>query len=159
MNKINFDDIKHYINYRLGNENFAISVDRVLEIIKHRVMTKVPNSSQYIKGVINFRGEIVPVIDMHKRFNMEKDESHEGMIVVINGDSEKSNYHIGLLVDEVEDVIEFKYRDLRKSPDMGINYDMSFIDGIVDIESRFIMVLNIEKVLNKTELADVKVGV
>jgi len=156
MSKINFDDVKHYINYRLGNENFAVSVERVMEIIKHRVLTKVPNSSQYIKGVINFRGEIVPVIDMHRRFNMVKDEEEEGMIVVINGDSEKSNYHIGLLVDEVEDVIEFKYKDLRKSPDMGINYDLSFVDGIIDIDDRFIMVLNIEKVLNKTELAELK---
>jgi purine-binding chemotaxis protein CheW len=155
MNKSNIDDIKHYINYRLGNENFAISVDRVLEIIKNRNMTKIPNSSQYIKGVINFRGEIVPVINMYKRFNMEKAETQEGMIVVVDGNTDKSNNHIGLLVDEVEDVIEFKYKDLRKSPDMGINYDMSFIDGIVDIEGRFIMVLNIEKVLNKTELAEI----
>jgi purine-binding chemotaxis protein CheW len=157
MSNINFDEVRHYINYRLGNENFAISVDRVLEIIQHRVMTKVPNSSQYIKGVINFRGEIVPVIDMHRRFNMEHDESHEGMIVVIGGDSEKSGNHIGLLVDEVEDVIEFKYRDLRKSPDMGINYEMTFIDGVVDIDGRFIMVLNIEKVMNKKELADLMI--
>jgi purine-binding chemotaxis protein CheW len=156
MSKVNIDDVKHYINYRLGNENFAISVDRVLEIIKERTLTKVPNSSQFIKGVINFRGEIVPVIDMHRRFNIIQKEDEEGMIVVINGDSDKSNYHIGLQVDEVEDVIEFRYRELRKSPDQGINYDNSFIDGVVDVENRFIMVLNIDKVLNKTELAEVK---
>lgn len=157
MNTINFDETRHYINYRLGNENFAISVDRVLEIIKDRTMTKVPNSSQFIKGVINFRGEIVPVIDLHRRFNIEKQEDEDGMIVVINADSDKANSHIGLLVDEVEDVIEFKYRDMRKSPDQGINYELSFIDGVVDINDRFIMVLNVEKVLNKTELAEVKV--
>jgi len=157
MSKINIDDNKHYINYRLGNENFAISVDRVLEIIQYRTLTKVPNSSDFIKGVINFRGEIVPVIDMHRRFSMERSEDAEGMIVVIDSNTGKSSNHMGLLVDEVEDIIEFKYKDLHKTPDMGINYDLSFIDGVVDIEERFIIVLDLEKVLNKYELAEVRV--
>lgn len=157
MSKINIDDNKHYINYRLGNENFAISVDRVMEIIQYRTLTKVPNSSDFIKGVINFRGEIVPVIDMHRRFSMERPEDAEGMIVVIDSNTGKSSNHMGLLVDEVEDIIEFKYKDLHKTPDMGINYDLSFIDGVVDIEERFIIVLDLEKVLNKFELAEVRV--
>jgi purine-binding chemotaxis protein CheW len=156
MNALNIDDKSHYINFRLGKENFAISVMRVLEIIQTRTLTKVPNSSIFIKGVLNFRGEIVPVIDMYKRFNMEFEDDKNKMIIIIDMESGNNRIHMGLLVDEVLDIIEFEYKDIQKSPDMGLNYDLDFIDGFVDIDSSFIMVLNIDEVLNKTELAEGK---
>ncbi|MBN2347722.1 MAG: purine-binding chemotaxis protein CheW [Bacteroidales bacterium] len=154
MSKSGLEDKNHFINFRLGNENFAISVFKVIEIINNRPLTKVPNSSTFIKGVINFRGEIVPIIDMHRRFNMNEKNDPEGMIIIVDIDSNNNSLHMGLLVDEVEDIIKFEYKDIRKSPEMGINYDINFVDGVVDIKSQFIMVLNVDKVLNKAEIAE-----
>lgn len=151
---MNIDAVKHYINYRLGNENFAIPVEMVLEIIQHRTLTSVPNSSKFILGVINFRGEIIPVINMHRRFNIIKPENDQGMIVVINSSGKTGTNLMGLMVDCVEDVTDFKFNDIRKPNDIGINYDLGFIEGIVDIKQRFVIVLNIENVLKKTELAE-----
>ncbi len=73
-----------YINFKIGKEYFAISVYKVLEIIQFEQITEIPNSSDFIRGVINFRGGIVPVIDMHKRFNLEKSENESRMVVVVD---------------------------------------------------------------------------
>jgi purine-binding chemotaxis protein CheW len=154
MSNIKLNDKIHYVNFRLGSENFAIPVMRVLEIIQNCTLTKVPNSSIYIRGVLNFRGEIVPVIDMYERFNMKFDENTNKMIIIVDVESTNNHMHIGLIVDKVMDIIEFEFKDIQKAPDMGINYDLTFIDGFVDINSQFIMVLNIDKVLNKSDLIE-----
>jgi purine-binding chemotaxis protein CheW len=154
MDTKKIDGKTHHVNFKLGNDHFAITVMRVLEIIKNRNLTNIPNSSKYIKGVLNFRGEIVPVIDMYKRFNMGITESKNEMIIIVEMESGNSSVHIGLLVDEVMDIIGFEYKDIQKAPEMGISYDLNFLDGFVDIDSQFIMVLNIDKVINKGELAE-----
>jgi purine-binding chemotaxis protein CheW len=158
MSNIKLNEKVHYVNFRLGNDHFAIPVMRVLEIIQNCTLTNVPNSSVYIRGVLNFRGEIVPVIDMYRRFNMKFNENTAKMIIIVDVESTNNHMHIGLLVDKVMDIIDFEYKDIQKAPDMGINYDLSFLDGFVDVNSQFIMVLNIDKVLDKSDLIDSKSG-
>jgi purine-binding chemotaxis protein CheW len=84
MATLDIDKKTSYINLRIGSESFAISVYKVLEIIQFEHLTKVPNASDFVPGVLNFRGSIVPVIDMHKRFNTEASVSEDRMVVVVD---------------------------------------------------------------------------
>ncbi len=143
-----------YIKFKIGKEQFAISVYRVLEIIQFEHLTKIPNSSDYIPGVMNFRGAIVPIINMHKRFSLS--DTHEGKIVIVVDVQENDqNVLMGLLVDDVSDVIEFDYKSIRAVPDMGINYNPEFLEGIVEINKEFVIVLDIDKVLDIEELSGI----
>jgi purine-binding chemotaxis protein CheW len=155
MTTLDIDKKTSYINLRIGSESFAISVYKVLEIIQFEQLTKVPNSSDFVPGVLNFRGSIVPVIDMHKRFHAEDCHSEDKMVVVVDIMNKDKNVLMGLLVDQVTDVIEFEYKDIKSVPDLGIRYNPEFLEGFIEQENKFIMVLNIDRVLNVTELAEV----
>ena len=155
MTTLDIDKKYSYINLRIGTEYFAISVYKVLEIIQFDEMTKVPNSSDFVPGVINFRGAIVPVIDMHKRFNMSMAQSATPMVVIAEVLNKDKNVLMGLLVDQVTDVIEFEFAGIKAVPDLGIKYNHEFLEGFVEKDGKFIMVLNIDRVLNITELAEV----
>jgi len=142
-----------YINFKIGKEYFAVSVYKVLEIIQFEQITRIPNSSDFIRGVINFRGGIVPVIDMHRRFNLEKCENESRMVVVVDVQNNGNNVTMGLLVDQVVIVIEFNYRSIRAVPDLGIRYNPEFLEGFVEIENQFIMIMNVDRVLSVSELS------
>jgi len=145
-----------YINFKIGKEYFAISVYKVLEIIQFEQITQIPNSSDFIRGVINFRGSIVPVIDMHKRFNIEKPELENRMVVVVDMQNKENSVTMGLLVDEVVNVIEFNYKSIRVVPDLGIRYNPEFLTGFVEMGDQFIMIMNVDRVLSVSELSAVE---
>jgi purine-binding chemotaxis protein CheW len=142
-----------YINLSIGTEQFAISVFKVLEIIQYEQLTYVPNASDFVMGVLNFRGSIVPVIDMHKRFNMKRNHTGDQMVVVV--EVRDKNIMMGLLVDMVTDVIEFDFKSIQSVPDLGIKYNPEFIEGFIENEGKFIMVLDIDRVLNIKELSEI----
>jgi purine-binding chemotaxis protein CheW len=155
MATTDIDKKTSYINLRIGSEHFAISVFKVLEIIQFEELTHVPNSSDFVPGVLNFRGSIVPVIDMHKRFNVTNTGEEGRMVVVVDIVNKDKNVLMGLLVDQVDDVIEFEYKNIKAVPDLGIKYNPEFLEGFIEKDEKFIMVLNIDRVLNVKELAEV----
>ncbi len=155
METIDIDKKNSFINLQIGTESFAISVYKVLEIIQFENLTKVPNSSDYVPGVLNFRGAIVPVIDMHKRFNAGTAISADPMVVVVDINCKEKNVLMGLLVDQVTDVIEFEYKSIKSVPDLGIKYNPEFLEGFIEKDGKFIMVLNIDRVLSVEELSDI----
>jgi purine-binding chemotaxis protein CheW len=155
MATTDIDKKTSYINLRIGTEHFAISVYKVLEIIQFEELTKVPNASDFVPGVLNFRGSIVPVIDMHKRFNVTNVGEQGKMVVVVDIINKDKSVLMGLLVDQVDDVIEFEYKSIMSVPDLGIKYNPEFIEGFIEQEDKFIMVLNIDRVLSVNELSEV----
>ena len=157
----NIDKKRSYIYFTIGSEYYAILVNSVLEIKLKENITHIPNSSPYIKGVLNFRGDVVPVINMHHRFNMSEDEDAGNMIIIIDMEDETGEGHIlmGLLVDEVKDVLEFRYRDIRKTPQEGIKYNPEYLEGMTEFNGNFILILNVSKVLNTAELSSVEENV
>src|SRR5512145_2580567 len=155
MTTLDIDKKTSYINLRIGSESFAISVYKVLEIIQFEQLTRVPNASDFVPGILNFRGSIVPVIDMHKRFNTETTGSDVKMVVVVDILNNDKSVLMGLLVDQVTDVIEFEYKNIKAVPDLGIKYNPEFLDGFIEEDGKFIMVLNIDRVLSVQELAEV----
>jgi purine-binding chemotaxis protein CheW len=152
---MDIDKKTSYINFRIGTEQFAISVSKVLEIIRFDQITHVPDSSPFVLGVINFRGSIVPVIDTHHRFNIDCKGGQNKMAVIVDLQNKDKNVLMGLLVDQVTDVLEFEYTSIKSIPDLGIKYNPEFLEGFIEQEGRFIMVLNIDRVLNLQELSDI----
>lgn len=155
MATMDIDKKNSYINLQIGTETFAITVYKVLEILQLEGLTRVPNSPDFILGVLNFRGSIVPVINMHKRFNMESSGIVDKMVVVVDVISKEKNVLMGLLVDQVTDVVEFEYTSIKSVPDLGIKYNPEFIEGFIEMNEKFIMVLDIDRVLNIEELAEI----
>lgn len=155
MSTTDIDKKNSYIYLELGTENFAISVFNVLEIMQFDQLTWVPNASKYVPGVINFRGSIVPLIDMHKRFNIQPSEKKDRMVVVVEIRNKDKHVLMGLLVDQVYDVIEFEYKNIKSVPDLGIKYNPEFLEGFIEQDEKFIMVLNIDRVLFIPELSEV----
>jgi purine-binding chemotaxis protein CheW len=150
-----FDKKRSYVLFTLGNENFAVIVNRVLEILHLSHLTYVPNTSEYIKGILNFPGSIVPVINLHKRFNFNEHISEGKMVIVIEVMQSDKVIQMGLLVEEVSNVIEFEYKDIQTVPDIGIKYNPDFLEGFVEINGRFMMILNVDRVMSISELAEV----
>jgi len=155
MKTIDIEKKKSYVNFSIGKENFAIIVDDVLEIINLDQLTHVPNSSDFVLGILNYRGNIVPVINLHKRFNYIQHEVRCDTVIVVNVMNSENHVLMGLLVDEVTDVIEFEYKDIRTVPDLGLKYNPAFLEGFIEMKEKFIMVLNVNKVLSVSELAEI----
>ena len=155
MKTLDINKGKSYINFRLGSENFAIIVSRVLEIFNLVQLTHVPNASDFVKGILSFRGAIVPVINLYKRFNFAQPDVESNIVVVVEVLDKDSHVLIGLLVDKVTDVIEFGYKDIRSVPENGVIYNPEFLEGFIQLNDKFTMVLNVDRVLNVSELASV----
>jgi len=152
---MDIDKKNSYIDFRIGTEQFAVSVFKVLEIIQFDQITQVPDSSPYILGIINFRGSIVPVIDMHHRFNIDHNLENNNMVVIVDLQNKDKNVLMGLKVDQVTDVLEFEFSSIKSVPDLGVKYNPEFLEGFVEKDGRFIMVLNIDRVLSLQELANI----
>ncbi len=147
---------KAYLSFELNGEIFAITVNNVLEVLENQKLTKVPKAPFYIKGVINFRGEILPVINTRVKFNMpEKEEDGKSVIIVFDIDLADKKLLIGGMVDGVKDVIEIADNEIKPVPDMGSKYNSDFIIGMIKSGEHFIMLLNIEKVFSTEEIVSI----
>ncbi len=149
--------VNHYLSVKLDNELFGISVLKVLEVLEKQHITKVPNMPGFIKGVINFRGEILPVIEARSKFNMvERAEGAKFVIVVVDIVKGSKNSTMGIIADSVKDVLEIKGEEIMDIPDMGTNYDPEFLSGMVKQEADFLMLLDIDKVFSVEDMAQIQ---
>ena len=151
------DNVSTFLSFSLGNELFALNVAKVLTILELRPMTKVPNSPDYLRGVINLRGNILPVVDMRIKFGMEPTEfTTNTCINVLNVIIDDENVQLGILVDAVDKVFEIKESELEESPSIGTKYKTEYIQGMYKLHSGFIMVLNIDLIFSTDDLLIVK---
>lgn len=144
---------EHYLSIKLDNEFFAVSVHKVLEVLEMQQVTKVPNVPEQIKGVINFRGEILPVIEARQKFNMsERSENEKYVIIVIDLKTKDRNLMLGVMADSVKDVLEISNDQIKDVPDMGISYNIEFLKGMVKQEKGFLMLLDVDRVFSTEEI-------
>jgi purine-binding chemotaxis protein CheW len=142
-----------YLTFCLDNEEYGLEILKVREIIGLLPITTVPRTPEYIKGVINLRGKVIPVIDLRLKFGMpETDRTEETCIIVVN----LGQVEVGIIVDRVSEVRNIDGKDIDDPPSFGSNVDSSFILGMGKSENRVSILLDITKVLgeNKIELAD-----
>jgi purine-binding chemotaxis protein CheW len=142
-----------YLTFKLQNELFAVNVSKVLEILEIKPITKVSKSPPFMKGVINLRGNILPVIDTRNKFSIpETDFTIDTCIIVLSIDNEKESLLVGAIVDSVQKVIDIPVEAIQISPSMGALYREDFISGIGKIDEDFVMILNINKVFSADEV-------
>lgn len=142
-----------YLTFKLDNELFAINVSKVLEILEVMPITKVPKSPPFMKGVINLRGNILPVIDTRNKFCMPQEAfTIDTCIIVLSINSGNDSILVGAVVDSVQKVIDIPEELIQPSKSLGAIYREDFINGIIKVEEDFIMVLNIDKVFSAEEL-------
>jgi purine-binding chemotaxis protein CheW len=145
-----------YLSFLICNELFAVSVFKVLEVLQKQTITNVPNAPEYISGIINFRGEVVPVFDTRVKFNRKsRNENDPFVIIVLDlANENESLLRIGAIVDSVRDVITFSNTDIKPMPPMDNKFDTSFINGVVKLNDHFILLLNIDKMFTNSEVND-----
>ena len=147
-----------YLTFKLDEELFAINVSKVLEILEVKPITKIPKSPSFMKGVINLRGNILPVIDTRNKFCMPQQEfTIDTCIIVLSINSASESLLVGAIVDSVQKVIDIPQDTIQPSASMGAIYREDFINGIGKIDEDFIMILNIDKVFSAEEIAVLEV--
>jgi purine-binding chemotaxis protein CheW len=143
-----------YITFTLANEDYGLYILSVKEIIGMMRVTKVPKTPDFVRGVINLRGKIHPVIDLRKRFNLEmKEDDERTPIIIVEVRQGNSVQFIGIVVDTVSEVINVEKADIEKSPAFGRSMDTSFILGLAKINNRVVTLLDIDQILSSEHLA------
>lgn len=149
-----------YLTFRLGDEEFAAHVEKVLNILEMTKLTHVPKAPDYMKGVMNLRGAVLPVIDARIKFGMPETEyTSNTCIVVLDVDLDGESVHVGAIVDAVQAVIEIKNEQIQPLPTLGSRYKAEFIVGMVKVEERFIIILNMDAVFSIDEITSLKINV
>jgi purine-binding chemotaxis protein CheW len=144
--------LQSYLTFRLDNEIFAANVSKVLEILEIPRITKVPQSPAYMRGVINLRGNVMPVIDARAKFGLpQAEDTINSCIIVLNIEIDGQYITIGTVVDAVQEVMDIQEEDIQPSPAIGSKYKSEFIRGMVKSNDQFIMVLDPDVVFSSDE--------
>jgi purine-binding chemotaxis protein CheW len=146
-----------YLSFKLGDETFAANVSKVLNILEMTKITKVPKAPNYMKGVINLRGSVLPLIDTRIKFGLTPTEfTANTCILVLDIRIESDSLQVGALVDGVQEVLEIEPQQILPPPNIGNKYHSDFICGMYKAgEEQFIMILDMDKVFSTNELLEV----
>ena len=146
-----------YLSFIVCDELFAVNVTNVLEVLQKQRITHVPNAPSYIKGIINFRGEVVPVFESRSKFNLpQRSEDASYVVIVFDLSKDADIFRIGTVVDRVKDVITIDDEEIKPVPPMSKEFNTEFLKGIFKQQNDFIMLLNVEKVFTGDELNAIK---
>lgn len=145
---------QQYLTFGLGPEMFAIRILSIREIIEYGGLTSVPMMPAFVRGVINLRGSVVPVIDLSARFGRgESEVLRRSCIVIAEVERDGERQELGVMVDSVSEVLEIPPRDIEPAPAFGARLRPEFIRGIGKVDGRFVIILDIGKVLDVEEMA------
>jgi len=149
--------INAYLTFVIKEENYALNVANVLHILEMPQITKIPHAPDYMSGVMNLRGEVLPVIDTSVKFKQEETEiTNTTSILVLDVKVNDIQVKLGAIVDNVLNVIDSEEKDILPPPSIGQNYQAQFITGLLPDNSKFIMILDAAKILSVDELSDLK---
>jgi len=147
--KINMDNLEQYLSFALGDEEYGVEILRVQEIRSWEPVSRIPNVPSYEKGVVNLRGAIVPIIDLRERFNLGRVEYTPLTVVVVLQTGTGTNMRImGVVVDSVSDVVNVDKTSVQSAPDFGAKVSTEFITGLVSLNDRMVMLLDVDKLLD-----------
>jgi len=143
-----------YLTFTLGGELFGIPIDRVREILEYLEPTTIPMMPAFLRGVINLRGAVVPVIDLQARFGRGATEvAHRSCFVIVEVEYDGGAHPLGILVDAVNEVVAVDRSRLEPKPTFGARIRADFVDGILNLEKSFVITLNMGQILSIEELA------
>ena len=154
-NQISFaTDSSQFLTFRLGQEEYGVEILKVQEIKGYSAITPVPNTPVYLKGVMNLRGTIVPVVDLRAKFGMPEAEYNQFTVIIVLMVGARV---MGLIVDAVSDVLNIPKGDIQPTPDFGAQVDAECINGMAKAGEKLVVLLDIDRVLGADH--DVALGV
>ncbi|MGA7828550.1 MAG: chemotaxis protein CheW [Geobacteraceae bacterium] len=143
---------KQYLTFRLAQETFAVDVAKVREILDFVAITKVPQTPDFMRGVINLRGSVVPVVDMKLKFGMERTEKTVNTcIIVLEVSIENETTIVGALADSVQEVVELDPAQIEPPPRIGMKLNIDFIQGMGKLNEDFVIILDTDKIFSFDE--------
>lgn len=144
-------DIKKVIVFELSNKEYAIEIDVVQGIERVMAITRVPRTPSYVKGVINLRGVVTPVIDLRERFELERKElGDETRVIIVSLES----YDVGLIVDTANDIVDVPVKSIESQPEVVGSVASDFIAGIAKVDQRLLVMLDLARVLEPIDRVD-----
>jgi Chemotaxis signal transduction protein len=152
------NETNQYLTFSLGEETYAIAVDHIREVLEVTRITKVPCMPPFFRGMINLRGSAIPILDLKSRFGCgDTEETATTAIVVLEipTDSAGGLLNVGILTDNVNNVITLDRTSIERVPDFGLSVSTEFLEGIGKIDSQFVMLLNISRVFSDGELESI----
>jgi purine-binding chemotaxis protein CheW len=143
-------DSSEYLSFTLGREDYGIDILKVQEIRSYVQVTTIANAPAFIKGVVNLRGIIVPIVDMRIKFNLAEAEYNELTVVIVLNVAGRV---VGMVVDGVSDVISLAAEQIRPAPDFSSSFDMKYITGLGTVDKRMLILVDIEKLMCGSDMA------
>lgn len=138
-----------YLTFVLNEEEYAISIKNIKEILGMMPYTAVPNLPKFMRGLVNLRGKIIPILDLRIKFGLdEKEDDRKTTIIVVEIETAEGYKTKGIIVDEVHEVKEIDQEHIEKTPEFGSKYKRDYFKGVGKIEDRVIMLLDIHKILS-----------
>lgn len=142
-----------YLTFALGAEEYGLEILKVREIIGHMAITAVPQTPEYVKGVINLRGQVIPVVDIRALFGMDSKEiTEETCIIVVEVWRANRTFNTGVVVDQVSEVLDIRGESIEEAPQLGTSVNTDFIMGMGKVNDSVKILLDIDKVLDCSEL-------
>lgn len=136
------------VSFKLADEEFGVDILQVQEINRLVEITKVPKTPDFVEGVINLRGKVIPVVDLRKRFELEKNDSNaDTRIIVVDID----NSIMGMIVDEVSEVLRLSVSTIEPAPDITTSIEADYISGVAKIDDRLLILLDLSKAFSPAE--------
>lgn len=143
------DGVLEALAFKLGNEEYGIKILKVQEIRGYETVTRIASAPEHVKGVVNLRGTIVPVIDMRLKFRLANADYTAVTVMIVLNVSERI---VGIVVDSVSDVIRLGGDQIRQVPELGATIDRQFLTGIGTLDERMLILLDIERLMTSTEM-------
>lgn len=137
------------VGFKLGNEEFAVDISKVQEINRIMNITKIPNSQEFIEGVVNLRGKIVPIMSLRERLGMDKKENDAHTKIIV---TEVGGTLIGFIVDEVTEVLRIAHAIIENTPSIVSGIESELIYGVAKLDDRLLILLNLERVCKPQEI-------
>ncbi|HNU31868.1 MAG TPA: chemotaxis protein CheW [Sedimentisphaerales bacterium] len=155
QNKSALDRDGKYLTFALAQEQYGLEILKVREIIGYMDVTAVPQTPHYVKGVINLRGQVIPVVDLRAKFGMEAvDVTDQTCIIVVEINQGQRKSNTGIIVDRVQEVLDIDCKDIEEAPQFGVSVSTDFILGMAKVGESVKILLDIDKVLGREELAE-----
>jgi len=146
-------EAEQFLTFIMAEEEYGVDILRVQEIRGWDVVTPIPNTPAYVKGVINLRGTIVPIVDLRERFGLESIEyGPTTVVIVLKVIGESSERIMGIVVDAVSDVYNIDNADMKPAPDFGSSVSIDFVRGLSTVSETMLIILDIDKMLTADEL-------
>ncbi len=145
--------VEQFLTFQLADEAYGVEILKVQEIRGWEAVRIIPNTPAFVKGVLNLRGSVVPIIDLRERFSLEHcDYSPKTVVIVLCVEHGTSQFVMGIVADAVSDVLDINLEDIKKAPNFGSKIDTRYMRGMHVYKKKMIMLLDVDKLLNPDEV-------